>query len=179
MKTLFVVRHAKARGQEFDAQLTEEGRKQASQLAYFLAPYTVERIISSPFVRAKETITPFAQIKGIPIELDDRLGERVLSDTTLEGWKEKLRESFEDFSLKFPGGESNEEGLGRVKHLMNDLLNAPEKTFVLVSHGNLTTLILNFFDQTYGYDHLMQLTNPDVFQIDMNKEGADIKRIWS
>lgn len=180
MKNLYVVRHAKAEGQPFDAKLTEAGREQAEALVDLFKGIPVERILTSPFIRAVETIRPLAKKKGLDLETDDRLKERVLAGQSFEDWKEKLQESFSDFDLLFEGGESNRSGLSRVESLLNDVEKMAETNIVLVSHGNLSTLILHFFDKNYGYEHLLEMTNPDVFHITWNfGNDATIKRIWT
>ncbi|MCA1054738.1 histidine phosphatase family protein [Rossellomorea aquimaris] len=176
MKTLYIVRHAKAEGQDFHAPLTREGEEQAGQLASFLKEYPVEAIFSSPFKRTLQTIQPFADCTGIPIKEDERLGERILSERDHPDWKEMLRKTFEDFSLSFPGGESNEQGLGRASSFIEDMLKSKEDHIVVVSHGNLTTLLLRYFDEKYGYDELFALSNPDVYLVEVD-EGL-IRRIW-
>lgn len=179
LKNFYIVRHAKALGQPFNAHLTEEGKKQAENLAEFLSPFPIDRIISSPFIRAKETIEPYAKKMKLKMELDDRLGERVLITIRFPDWKEKLKESFDDFSLTFEGGESNQQGFERAKSLVEELLSSASKHIVLVSHGNLTTLLLKYFDQNYGYEHLFQLTNPDVYQVTCkDTNDFEVKRIW-
>ncbi|MGD6841439.1 histidine phosphatase family protein [Bacillus infantis] len=79
MKTLYIVRHAKAEGQPFESRLTEEGRRQAVELAGFFKDRPVDFIYSSPFIRALETVGPLAESKGLDVSADSRLGERVLS----------------------------------------------------------------------------------------------------
>lgn len=102
-----------------------------------------------------------------------------MSGTDMADWKEKLKETFDDFSLAFDGGESNESGMKRVSSLIGDLLAAEERHLVLVSHGNLSALLLRFFEESYGYDHMMKMSNPDVFHIELNEGEANIRRIWS
>jgi 2,3-bisphosphoglycerate-dependent phosphoglycerate mutase len=177
MKTIYIVRHAKAVGQPFHAPLTQEGEEQARCLVSFLEKYPVEIIYSSPFKRTLQTIQPFAERKGISIHKDDRLGERILSETDLPDWKDKLRESFEDFSLVFPGGESNEEGMKRAASFIEDILKQEENHIVVVSHGNLTTLLLRCFDKNYGFDELFALTNPDVYLVKVDEDR--VERVWT
>jgi phosphohistidine phosphatase SixA len=49
---LYLVRHCQATGQEPDAPLTQLGQQQALVLADWLGEAQIERIVSSPFVRA-------------------------------------------------------------------------------------------------------------------------------
>jgi 2,3-bisphosphoglycerate-dependent phosphoglycerate mutase len=70
MKPLYLVRHCRASGQEPEAALTEEGLAQAERLADFLAPLAPDRILSSPFRRAVQSVEPLAARLDLPIELD-------------------------------------------------------------------------------------------------------------
>src|SRR5690348_8352577 len=104
---LYLIRHCQTTGQEPDAVLTVEGGQQAEKLCEFLSEAPIARIVSSPFVRAVQSITPLAHRLGVPIEMDPRLQERVLSDHPLANWREQLRQSFEHLDLRLPGGESS------------------------------------------------------------------------
>lgn len=178
-KHLYLVRHCQAHGQEVSASLTEAGFQQAERLVSFFKGKKLDRILSSPFRRAIQTAGPLAAARGLEIERDDRLAERVMSGTDMADWKEKLKETFDDFSLAFDGGESNESGMKRVSSLIGDLLAAEERHLVLVSHGNLSALLLRFFEESYGYDHMMKMSNPDVYHIEIKKRETKIRRIWS
>jgi broad specificity phosphatase PhoE len=92
---LLLVRHgqtaANAAGQllgRADVPLTEKGLEQAAALAAALGP--VDRVISSPLQRARQTAAAF----GSPVEVDDRwteldygiYDERPLADVPMELW---------------------------------------------------------------------------------------------
>ncbi len=175
---MYLVRHAKAVGQDFTARLTDEGYKQAQSLVSFFEDIPLERIYSSPYRRTIETIEPLAKHRGLSVLEDERLGERVLADKEFVEWKEMLKKSFDDFDLKYPGGESNREGLIRVESLMKDLLQSPENHILLVSHGNLTTLLLHYFDKSYAFEELFLLSNPDVYLIECDEHNSSIQRLW-
>ncbi|MFZ3588478.1 histidine phosphatase family protein [Bacillus sp. DJP31] len=177
MSILYIVRHCQATGQEMEAVLTDEGVKQANELAEFLSEYPIKRIISSPYVRAIESIKPYADKRGILIESDERLGERVLSQPNVSNWLELLHTSFEDFSLTLEGGESSAEATSRVESLIKELVGIKEEHVVLVSHGNLTTLLLKMFDEKYGFDEWKAMTNPDVYEILLEPQSK-VRRIW-
>ncbi|MCS0672350.1 histidine phosphatase family protein [Cytobacillus firmus] len=179
MKTFYIVRHAKAEGQPFSARLTESGREQALKLIDFFKDKEINRIYSSPFVRAMETIRPLAQSRNLEIVEESRLGERVLSSILFDDWQEKLKQSFSDFELVFEGGESHSSGMERAASLLDELIASSENHIVLVSHGNLSTLLLRYFDENAGFEHLMKMSNPDVFEIKADSEGAAWKRIWN
>ncbi|MBM7693207.1 2,3-bisphosphoglycerate-dependent phosphoglycerate mutase [Peribacillus deserti] len=177
-KRIYLVRHAKAQGQPFESPLTELGNRQAEKLVQFFASRSVDRIISSPFIRAINTIKPLSLERGIQVEIDERLSERVLSSAMFENWQELLKASFLDMESKLEGGESNRSGLNRIQSLLDEILVSQDESIILVSHGNLSTLLLHHFDKRYGFDELMKMTNPDIFEISISGDSAEIIRIW-
>ena len=56
-------------------------------------------------------------------------------------------------------------------------LHAAEVT-LLVTHGNLMTLLLKHFDQRIGFVEWQRLTNPDVYRVVLAPERAQITRVW-
>lgn len=179
-KIIYAVRHCQAKGQAFDDELTNEGLIDAQKLAGFFKGLEVDTIISSPFLRAVQTAAPLAEKRKLELNLDERLSERVMSGKSMEDWKDRLKDTFDDLALSFEGGESNQSGMERVHSLLTEIAAAKENHTVLVSHGNLITLLLKSFEDTHGYDTLMSMTNPDVYKITLKQAGeADILRIWS
>lgn len=178
MKTIYLVRHASAAGQPVDSPLTEHGRKQALELVEFFKQKEIDIIYSSPFKRAIDTVKPLADIRKIHLLEDSRLGERVLSTVSFEDWRDKLKQSFDDFDLVFEGGESHSAGMERAKSLIEDILCSEENEIMVVSHGNMTTLLMRYFNESFGFDCLMEMTNPDVFELVVSNEETILKRIW-
>ena len=78
---LYLVRHAKA-GSRNDwtgdddrlRPLTASGRRQAAALAERLAPLA-SGVVSSPYVRCVQTLTPLAELLGVEVLTDARLAE--------------------------------------------------------------------------------------------------------
>ncbi len=163
MKRLYLVRHCQATGQEPEALLTLEGESQAEVLADFLAPLGIQRIVSSPFRRAVQSIQPLANQLGLRVEIDGRLAERVLSTAPLADWLARYQASFEELDVGLEGGESSRDAMARGAAAVEDVLAHPAGTTVAVSHGNLLTLIRRHIDGRSGYDEWKALTNPDVF----------------
>jgi 2,3-bisphosphoglycerate-dependent phosphoglycerate mutase len=178
LKTIYFVRHAKADGQEESAPLTEKGVDQARKLVDFFEGKSVDKIISSPFKRAVDTIQPLADFKGLPIVVDKRLSERVLSGVPLEDWQEKLKQSFENFEMVIDGGESHTAGMKRAISILEEVLNSEDNHIILVSHGNLTILLIRYFNESFGFEELMEMSNPDVFELVVSDEKSVLKRIW-
>ncbi len=104
-RQILLVRHCQATGQAPEAALTAAGQEQAQVLARFLADQSVDHIVSSPFVRARQSVAPLATLTGLPIQLDVRLSERRLAAAPIANWRQVIHESFRDLDLRAPGGE--------------------------------------------------------------------------
>ncbi|ATP40930.1 histidine phosphatase family protein [Solibacillus sp. R5-41] len=178
MKKLYVIRHCEAEGQNPEAALTEKGYKQAIELKNFFCDKKIERIITSPYQRAIESIQPLAKTLNIEIEHDNRLSERVLSNTVLSDWLEKLELTFQDFELKFEGGESSSEAKKRILELVEQIQDEEFNHIILVTHGNLMSLLLNHFNNDFGFNEWKNLSNPDIYVLEFPKNKAIYKRIW-
>lgn len=174
------MRHAAATAQDADAPLTIEGQRQATALAELLLPRHIERVISSPFVRATESIIPFCRRADLPLETDQRLVERVLAGRMLPDWREHLRRSFdEDLDYCLEGGESSRVAQARGTSAVRAALASGQRC-VLVTHGNLLALILKSIDAAVGYEVWSRLSNPDVFALHiLDEEPRGFSRIWN
>lgn len=175
-KVIYIVRHCAAEGQSPHADLTAEGIVQAEKLAKFFDEIEVDRIITSPFVRARMSAEPLADRKELYFEEDSRLAERTLSSYDFEDWLLKLEDSFLDLHLQYEGGESSHEAMERVCTVVEELPN--DSKTVLVTHGNLMTLLLRCYDQQIGFTEWQALTNPDVYRVQVTDVGGQVERIW-
>lgn len=175
-KVIYIVRHCEATGQSPHAKLTEEGERQTKELAQFFEGLKIDQVISSPFVRALKTAWPIAELKGLRVEQDSRLSERVLSSRDFEDWLVKLEDTFLDVHVKYEGGESSIEAMTRVHNVLDGLTDGSQT--VLVTHGNLMALLLRCFDERFGFEEWQTLTNPDVFTLRIAGKDAKAERIW-
>ncbi len=78
---VYLVRHAKAgsrsawSGPDDLRPLTKAGRRQADALGELLADRGVTRVVSSPYVRCRQTVEPLGQRLRLPVDLADELAE--------------------------------------------------------------------------------------------------------
>jgi 2,3-bisphosphoglycerate-dependent phosphoglycerate mutase len=177
VRCLYLIRHCAAEGQAPDAPLTGAGRKQAERLADVLHDAGIDRIISSPFRRARESIAPLARRLGLAVDIDDRLAERVLGSGFVD-WRAALRATFDDPDLCFDGGESCRVATARGVTVLEEVLHGQAQTAAIVTHGNLLALLLRHFDPRVGYAEWERLTNPDVFRAGVSQAGAIVERVW-
>ena len=176
-KTLLVVRHCQAQGQHPDARLAPFGEKQAEELAAFFDQRDIDRIVSSPFVRAVQSIEPLAKLRALLVETDERLVERTLGESGSD-WLNRLQATFADLDLRFPGGESSREAMERGCLVIDEILRHGASTTVVVTHGNLMALLLKHFDDRVGFAEWQALTNPDVYEIVIGSARTSVTRIW-
>lgn len=176
MKRIYLVRHCKAAGQAPNAGLTEQGQADANYLQEFFADKIIDEIISSPFIRAKDSISPFAAARGMRVLVDDRLVERVLCSYEITDWMEKLEMTFHDLDLKLEGGESSNEAMQRGIELIEELITRDTENFIVVTHGGLLSLILKYYDKEFGFTDWKKLSNPDIFLLEVDQDQIEIKR---
>jgi 2,3-bisphosphoglycerate-dependent phosphoglycerate mutase len=169
---IILLRHCQAVGQEADAPLTENGRIQAEQIAEKLASYPIGKIVSSPFLRAVDSVKPLAERIGLDIEIDVRLRERDLGAPFRIDWRDLLKHSFEDLSFRCGEGETSSEAMDRGREAIQEAIAQEEgRTTVIATHGNLFTLILRSFDSSYGFDYWSKLKNPSLSRLSLSSTG--------
>lgn len=124
---------------------------------------TVDAMYASNYARAYETIEPIATQKGLVIQKEEQLNERVLSTTPIEDFQKGIQKVWSDPTFAFPGGESNLDAQKRVRPIIELLLTCyPTETIIIGTHGNILTLLLNDFDNTYGLAFWESLKMPDI-----------------
>lgn len=88
-QTLYVVRHAIAQNRESwsapddERSLTPEGEAQARRLADLLGGRHIDRVLSSPSLRCRQTVMPLARHLGLKVENAPLLYEGTEADTAL------------------------------------------------------------------------------------------------
>lgn len=81
--TVVLVRHGRSTsnvagtlaGRTPGVELDEQGREQAATLARRLREIRIDRLISSPLERCRQTLAPLAAALDLPVEIDDQLLE--------------------------------------------------------------------------------------------------------
>lgn len=144
MTTLVLVRHAQAAPSgdlaPRDWPLTETGRRQAEDVAPVLAELGVEALWSSPYLRAVETLAPFARAQGLTIATDDDLRERELGGwiDSAEAVEAAIERSHADPDFRLEGGESARMSLARFDAALRRVADAhPGQIVAVGSHGGL------------------------------------------
>lgn len=163
MESIYLIRHAKAEGQEPYASLTDEGYRQAERLAEMLSSHGISYIVSSPWKRAVQTAVPLGAAIQQHIHTDERLQERVLSTNDLPDWTDVLKRTYDDVDWAAEGGESSRIAARRALAVLEECWSRPEPHGVVVTHGNLLSLIIRQYVPSFGYPEWARLSNPDIY----------------
>lgn len=185
--TVYLVRHAESPhlfGQERTRGLSPEGFAAAKRVAELFTDVDVHYIASSSYTRAVQTVQYIAEQKSRNIVAYDELVERPIKgldyqvswDTLLEG----IRKSFDDIDFALEGGESTRSALQRSIPVIEKLLKEYcGKNIVIGTHGNIMTVILNHYDNTYGFDFWNSTSKPDIYKLTFDGNLLkQIDRVW-
>ena len=170
LKHVYIVRHGETLGnkagvrEDHTAVLSQEGRAQAKLLAQRFTDIPVDVILSSPYIRARQTAGYIARATGLPLEAAESAFERDLPETVLGRHRrdpETLRAMAQfEYSWinesRLDEGETFAEMLDRAKQLTQQIEERPERNIVVVSHG--------FFGKFFTAYHLLgDYLTPDIF----------------
>ncbi|MDK2858079.1 MAG: hypothetical protein PWQ29_1496 [Verrucomicrobiota bacterium] len=163
MKTLYFIRHAQSEANLQDIlasrqnfPLTEKGRQDAREIAAeFKTIASVDRIVSSPLLRARQTAEPFAAAFGLSIETDDRLIEQDLGVFAGKTYAEAEKDPdyMSDRTKRWNwvpsgGGESYKMIADRLKPFFQSLETRSGERILFVTHAVTMRLIRATLEQT-------------------------------
>jgi broad specificity phosphatase PhoE len=118
-----------------DPGLSERGVSEAQALAERIAGLDVDVAVVSPFPRTLETARVALEGRGVPLEVDDDLGDIRLGEIDGEPLAAYRAEpAHEQRDVCFPGGESLNEAAGRYAAAFERLLGRSERTTLVVTH---------------------------------------------
>ncbi|WP_135553910.1 histidine phosphatase family protein [Paenibacillus cymbidii] len=187
MKTIiYMVRHAESpytEGTERTRGLTVKGKVDVEKVTEILKEEGIDVVISSPYKRAILSVEGLAQNLGSDIKTFEDLRERHFADEMIESNElmSLIKGKFYDFDFSLPGGESNSDCQNRAVAVIKNLLQEHSgKKIALGTHGLVMTLMMNYFDSSYGLDFLNQVKKPDIYKLSF--EDLELKeaiRLWN
>jgi 2,3-bisphosphoglycerate-dependent phosphoglycerate mutase len=143
----------------------------------------IDVLVSSPYRRAIETIQHLAEALNKNVIIEEDLRERKLSDTAFDLYQlyEAKRKVLEEPSFSFPGGESTLEVQKRAIPIITRLLQEYRgKNIAVATHGDIMTVMMNYYDKKYDYHFWENTTRPDIYrlQFDEKMNLAGVTRLW-
>lgn len=185
--TTYIVRHAESPfifEQEKTRGLSEEGLVDSKKIADIFKDVEVDCIVSSSYRRAIQTVKYLAEQKGLSIIEFDELRERPIKGLDYKmPWEELLiaiEKSFMDIDYSLEGGESTRKAQQRAIPIIDKLLcEYKGKNIVIGTHGNIMTIIMNYYNKEYGFDFWNSTSMPDVYKMTFElDELIEIERLW-
>jgi probable phosphomutase (TIGR03848 family) len=151
MRLLLLLRHAvtehtgaRLSGWTPGLHLSEEGQRQAKELAGRLEAVPLDALYASPLERCQETAAAVAEAKGLNVETLEDIGEVRYGDWTGRALKELGREPLwkvvqsSPSAARFPEGESLFEMQARAVLAIERLREAhPKQTVAVCSHADV------------------------------------------
>lgn len=161
MNQFFIVRHGESENNLLGIDssklenkdqfgLTAKGKKEAQIEAKIFNSFDL--IISSPFRRAKETASIFAQTTLCEIIEDELLAEVCVGDFELCKYEESdaFYEAHGDESIPYPNGESLLDAQKRtVEFLEQTNQSYSNKKILIVTHGHIALFLLEHLDESF------------------------------
>ncbi|MBI9015610.1 MAG: histidine phosphatase family protein [Clostridiales bacterium] len=185
---IFMVRHAESlyvNGKEKQRGLSSFGLQEANKVSLILKDIEIDAIYSSDYNRSLETVKPLSDLKKTKIiELTD-LRERRMKpehiELTYNDFIEAVKKSYENFDFSISGGESIRDVHERAIPVIEMIIkNHKGKNIVIGTHGNLMTMIMKYYDDSYGYSFWEKTSMPDIYVLTFNENKLiRINRKWN
>lgn len=180
---IYFVRHAHSTytPDELSRPLSKEGIEAAEKVTRLLSEEKIAHVISSPYKRAIQTVEGTAKIHGLEILIEENFKERKLSEKSVDNFQDTVMKAWEDFNYALPDGESGYCAQGRgVQALENIIEKYSGGSIVIGTHGNILTLIMNYYDKSFNYDFWRNLDMPDIYKLSFGEGNLiNVKRIWN
>ncbi len=181
MTEIYFVRHAEANNQNHDderRELTEKGLVDRALVTAFLQDKAIDLVYSSPFKRAVDTLQDFAVSYGHPIVRIADFRERKISDSWIEDYAGFSQHQWHDFTFKLTGGESLQEVQARNLRALHDLLVKHRgKRIAVGSHGCSLSVLINYYDNTFGYSSFEKIRNIMPWIVKFSFAGLDLQAL--
>lgn len=181
MNKIYFVRHAKPDFSVHDdltRPLTDKGIIDSKKLCEFLKGKSINKIYSSPYKRAIDTIKELAQNLNIKIEVVDDFRERKISNIWIEDFNKFSKSQWENFEYKLNDGESLNEVQSRNIKALHKILNEnSNQNIVIGTHGTALSTIINYYDKTFDYLSFTKIKDIMPFIVCMEFEKTNVLNI--
>ncbi|WP_325175890.1 histidine phosphatase family protein [Paenibacillus profundus] len=161
--------------------MSGQGKADARRVCEILIQEAIDCVMSSPYERAVQTVQELAAERGQEILLLEDLRERRIGDFPDGTFTEAKQRVFGDFRFSYPNGESNCTAQERaVDVLLAILKDYRGQGIVIGTHGDIMTLMMNYFDDSYGFDFWKSTTMPDIYRLEFDEAALlTVTRMWS
>ncbi|MBM7661076.1 2,3-bisphosphoglycerate-dependent phosphoglycerate mutase [Bacillus mesophilus] len=172
--------HSTYTSEELKRPLSVKGSKDAIKVKELLLKENIEHVISSPYLRAIQTVEGLANTLGEEIHIMNDFRERKLTEGFAINFEEAIRTVWDNPLFSWEGGESNKVAQHRGIRGMEIVLEQyKNKNVAIGTHGNIMVLTMNYFDQQYDFEFWEKLAMPDIYKLSFrDKKLVDCNRLW-
>ena len=184
MTTVYFIRHAQSDHSVHDDEirpLTQKGMNDCLLVTKFLRDKQIDVVLSSPFKRAVDTVGDFAKKNDFEIEIIKDFRERKCDSKWLRDadFLPFIKRQWEDFSYSLSDGECLYAVQQRNINALNAVLKRYEdKNIVIGTHGTALAMIINYFDNTYGFGDFMEMVNIVPWVVIMKFDRGHFVGMW-
>lgn len=173
--SLLLLRHAESRPDhalpETNWPLSDRGKIQAQQLIACLAAQRPERLLSSPYRRARDTVAPFADAAGLSVTIEPAFAECTFRVGYVADWPAPIARAWSNRSFADAGCESADACQTRVVAGIDTIVRRyAGQRVLLCSHGNAIGLLLNAIDPAFGFAQWQAMTTPALYEVEYEVE---------
>ena len=182
MTTIYFIRHAQSDHLSRDdatRPLTEVGLADTTQITAVLKDKGIKHIISSPHMRALQTISDLAKVLNIQVDVDKDFRERVVGTWIPDQFYGFIKKQWHDFNYRNEGGESLSEVQSRCVSAIGRVLSQfPGETTAIATHGTALATIINNYYPEFGYTDVFRIINfmPYIVRMDFDSSGSCLSK---
>ena len=177
MTTIYFIRHAQSDALSRDdatRPLTDLGMSDTLKVTAALRDKGIKHIISSPHMRALQTISDLAKNLNIQVDVDKVFRERVVGKWIPDKFYGFIKHQWHDFNYRNDGGESLIEVQNRcVAGITRAIEQYKNETIAIATHGTALATILNRYFPDFGYYDVIRIIDYMPYVVRMDFENAD------
>ena len=135
--------------------LSCEGEELAKEMSKYSELQSINILYSSHYVRAMSTAKYISENNNIPLNVDERLGERKFGVKDMSDLPSNyFEEQFRNWDYKIGNGESINETSERMTNVLSEILaNNNDKKICIVSHGTaISSMLVKWCDVRLNED---------------------------
>jgi broad specificity phosphatase PhoE len=162
---IFLIRHGSKETTPGDPPLSAEGILQTELTGKYMKQFAIDKIISSPFARTKQTAEIIGKELNLPYVVNDKLIERMnwgdFPNQTFHEFLEEWNTATVDRDFISKTGDSSRNAGKRLESIIKEeFLFDPTQNLVLVTHGGIIT---DFLRNVFTEEDLIN-SNKDFFE---------------
>jgi Fructose-2,6-bisphosphatase len=181
MTTVYFVRHAEpdyTNHNDIERPLTKKGKEDSKLVTDYLRDKDIEIVLSSPYLRAIETVKDFADAFGHTIITVEDFRERKVDSVWIEDFNRFTEQQWSDFEYKLSDGEClHEVQIRNVDALKQVIKEYSDKNIVIGSHGTALSTILNCFEPSFGFNDFQRIRTIMPWIVKFTFQGDELVHI--